>query len=113
MSRRFLPCHAPGQAVIAPSRMLSDGSATSVSSVTVRATPTPWHSGHAPATVLGEKASESSLVAKPSGKVPARENSIRREFESVVTVPTLDRELGAPRRCWSATAGGRPVMDST
>jgi hypothetical protein len=45
--------------------------------------------------------------------VPAREYSIRSEFDSVVTVPTLDRVVGAPRRCWSATAGGNPVMSST
>jgi hypothetical protein len=38
---------------------------------------------------------------------------MRNEFDSVVTVPTLDRELGAPRRCCRATAGGRPEIDST
>ena len=42
-----------------------------------------------------------------------RENSNRRELEIVVTVPTEDRELGAPRRCCRATAGGSPVIDST
>ncbi len=66
MSRRFLPCHAPGQAATAPSRMDSDGSGTSDSSVTRCTRPMPWHSGQAPAGVLGEKASESSRGA-PSG----------------------------------------------
>ena len=66
MSRRFLPCHAPGQAAIAPSRMLSEVSGTSEDSVTVCAIPRPWHSGQAPAAVLGENASESSWLA-PSG----------------------------------------------
>ena len=42
-----------------------------------------------------------------------RENSIRIEFESVVTVPTDDRELGAPWRCCRATAGGSPVIETT
>lgn len=60
MSRRFLPCQAPGHAAMAPSRIVSDGSGTSDRSVTVCATPRPWHTGHAPAAVLGEKASESS-----------------------------------------------------
>ncbi|MET3802815.1 hypothetical protein ABID70_002770 [Clavibacter michiganensis] len=39
--------------------------------------------------------------------------SIRSELESVVTVPTVERVLGAPRRCCRATAGGSPVMLST
>ncbi len=66
MSRRFLPCQAPGQAATAPSRMLSDGSGTSVCSVTSCTVPSPEHSGHAPAAVFGEKASESSRCA-PGG----------------------------------------------
>ena len=45
--------------------------------------------------------------------MPARENSIRSEFDNVVTVPTLDREVALPRRCCSATAGGSPVMSRT
>ena len=45
--------------------------------------------------------------------MPAREYSIRIELDSVVTVPTVERELGEPRRCCRATAGGRPVMRST
>src|SRR5680860_692196 len=112
MSRRFLPCHAPGHAVTAPSRMVRLGSRTRESSVTVCAVPSPWHAGHAPIAVLGEKESDSSLAA-PSGYIPAREYNIRRELESVVTVPTLERELGVPRRCCRATAGGRPVISST
>ena len=38
---------------------------------------------------------------------------MRSELDSVVTVPTVERELGVPRRCWSATAGGSPVIIST
>src|SRR3954467_1592340 len=38
---------------------------------------------------------------------------IRNRFDSVVIVPTVDRELAAPRRCCSATAGGRPVISCT
>ncbi len=64
--RRFAPCQAPGQAAIAPSRMLSEGSGTSRSSATSCTTPSPWHSGHAPATVLGENDSASSRAA-PGG----------------------------------------------
>ena len=60
MSRRFLPSQAPGQEAIARSRMLSEGSGTIDCSVARCTRPRPWHSGHAPATVLGEKASESS-----------------------------------------------------
>ncbi len=66
MSRRFLPCHAVGQAAMAPSRTLREGSGTMEASLTVCETPRPWHSGHAPAAVLGEKASESSGLA-PAG----------------------------------------------
>ncbi len=51
---------------MAPSRMLSAVSGTREDSVTVCAMPSPWHSGHAPAAVFGEKASESSAAA-PSG----------------------------------------------
>ena len=60
MLRRLAPCQAPGQAAIAPSRMLSDVSGTSSSSVTSCTTPRPWQRGHAPAAVLGEKDSASS-----------------------------------------------------
>src|SRR3954454_22875481 len=38
---------------------------------------------------------------------------MRRRLESVVTVPTEERELVPPRRCCSATAGGSPSMSST
>ena len=31
----------------------------------------------------------------------------------MVTVPTVDRDVAAPRRCCNATAGGSPVMSST
>jgi hypothetical protein len=34
-------------------------------------------------------------------------------LDSVVTVPTVERLLGVPRLCWSATAGGSPVISST
>ena len=67
MSRRFLPCHAPGHAATAPSRMLSPGSGTREGSVTSCTVPRPEHRGHAPAAVLGEKASESRLPAAESG----------------------------------------------
>lgn len=93
--------------------MLSDGSGTSEDSVTRCTVPRPWHSGHAPIAVFGENASESSRSAVPGGYDPAREKSIRSRFDSVVTVPTDERELGAPRRCWSATAGGSPLISST
>ena len=113
MSRRFWPCQAPGHAATAPSRMVSDGSGTSVSSVTWWILPRPWHSGHAPTAVFGENASESSRSVSRAGNVPARENSIRSRFDSVVTVPTDERDVAAPRRCCRATAGGSPVMSST
>ena len=45
--------------------------------------------------------------------MPAREKSMRIELDSVVRVPTVERELGAPRRCCRATAGGSPVIPST
>ena len=67
MSRRFWPCHAPGHAATARSRMVSDGSGTSRSSVTRWALPRPWHSGHAPTAVLGENQSESMTSVAPSG----------------------------------------------
>lgn len=66
MSRRFLPCQAPGHAAIAPSRIDSDGSGTMSSSLVRCICPSPWHSGHAPTAVFGEKASESSCSA-PGG----------------------------------------------
>ncbi len=56
--------------------------------------------------VFGENASESSRTVAPGGKVPARENSMRSRFDSVVTVPTVDLDVAEPRRCCSATAGG-------
>ncbi|GAA3073179.1 hypothetical protein GCM10020254_16260 [Streptomyces goshikiensis] len=62
--------------------------------------------------MLGEKASESRRSA-PGGYAPAREYSMRREFDSRVTVPTEDREPGVERRCSSDTAGGSPVTEST
>src|SRR4051794_29291860 len=112
MSRKFLPSQAPGQAATAPWRMLSDGSGTTEDSLTANVTPTPWQCGQAPAGVLAEKASESSLSA-PSGYVPTRENSIRRELESVVRVPTEERDEPPVRCCCRATAGGSPVTDAT
>lgn len=45
--------------------------------------------------------------------MPARENSIRSEFESVVTVPTEEREVGEERRCSRETAGGSPSISPT
>ena len=65
-SRRFFPCQAPGHAAIAPSLIDREGSGTSSSSVVRCTRPSPWHSGHAPAAVFGEKASESSRSA-PGG----------------------------------------------
>ena len=38
---------------------------------------------------------------------------MRSRLESVVTLPTDERVVGAPRCCWRATAGGRPSMPST
>ena len=70
MSRRFLPCQAPGHAAMAPSRMVRAGSGTRDSSLTVCATPRPWHPGQAPAAVFGENASESSCSG--AGRVGAR-----------------------------------------
>ena len=105
-----MPCHAPGHAAIAPSRMVSAGSGTSDASVASCTRPSPWHCGHAPAGVFGENASESSRGA-PGGYVPARDISMRSEFDRVVTVPTVERELGMPRACCSATAGGRPLIE--
>ena len=67
MSRRFLPCQAPGQAAIAPSRMLSDGSGTSDASVTLWRVPSPWHSGQAPAAVFGENAVGVEPSVAPGG----------------------------------------------
>src|SRR5665647_3354954 len=113
MSRRFFPCHAPGQAVMAPSRTLSAGSCTSEDSLTVCAVPRPWHCGQAPIAVLGEKESDSRRPGASAGYVPAREKSIRIELDRVVSVPTDEREPGVPRRCCSATAGGSPVISST
>ena len=38
---------------------------------------------------------------------------MRSELESVVTVPTDDREPGADLRCSRDTAGGRPLISPT
>src|SRR5947209_5947034 len=38
---------------------------------------------------------------------------MRSRFDRVVTLPTEDRVVGAPRCCWRATAGGSPSMAST
>ena len=112
MSRKFLPSQAPGQAATAPSRMLSEGSGTTEASLTSNVTPTPEQRGQAPAAVAVEKASESSRSA-PGGYCPTRENSIRSVFDSVVTVPTDEREDPAARCCCRATAGGSPVTEPT
>lgn len=53
------------------------------------------------------------MISCPGGYWPAREYSMRSELEMVVTLPTEERALGAPRACCSATAGGRPSMAST
>ncbi len=66
MSRKFLPSHAPGHEAIAFSRMDSVGSGTRESSVARCTRPRPWHSGQAPAIVLGEKPSE-SIRGAPAG----------------------------------------------
>ena len=66
MSRRFWPCHAPGQAATARSRIVSEGSGTSVSSVMWCTVPSPWHSRQAPTAVFGENQSE-SITSSASG----------------------------------------------
>lgn len=38
---------------------------------------------------------------------------MRRELESVVTVPTDERAFGEERRCCRDTAGGSPVISPT
>jgi len=38
---------------------------------------------------------------------------MRNKFDSVVTLPTLERVLAVPRCCCSATAGGKPSIVST
>jgi hypothetical protein len=39
---------------------------------------------------------------------------MRREFDSVLTLPTEERAVGGvPRCCCRATAGGRPSISST
>ena len=110
MSRRFLPCQAPGQEAIAPSAMLLAGSGTSDASVTWWICPWPWHSGQAPATVFGENESESRRCGL---LFPARDMSIRSELEIRLSVPTVERADGLVRRWVRATAGGRPVISST
>ena len=117
MSRRFLPFQAPGHDAIAPSAMLRLGSGTIDSSVGTCCTPRPWHTGHMPVGVFGEKASESSRPRGPSsipwGYSPAREYSSRIVFDSAVMVATEDRAVPPPR-CWPmATVGGRPSTDRT
>ena len=112
MSRRFLPCQAPGQEAIAPSAMLREGSGTREASVTSCSTPSPWQTGQAPTAVLGEKASE-SRCSSPGGRSPDRDRSIRNELEIMVSVPTVDRPEGLVLGWASATAGGRPVIDPT
>lgn len=112
MSRRFWPHHACGHAATARSRIVFDGSGTIDRSVTVNRRPSPWHDGHAPSGVFGENDSAYSIGA-PRGYVPAREYSILIRFDSVVTLPTDDRVVLAPRCCWSATAGGSPSISST
>ena len=67
--------------------------------------------GQAPTAVLGENESESRGSA-PGGYSPARENSMRSELDSRLTVPTDEREEGA-ERLPRATAGGRPEISPT
>lgn len=38
---------------------------------------------------------------------------MRSRLDTVVTLPTDERVLGAPRCCCKATAGGKPSMRST
>jgi hypothetical protein len=38
---------------------------------------------------------------------------MRSKLDSVVTLPTEERVVGAPRCCCSATAGGKPSIVST
>jgi hypothetical protein len=66
MSRRFCPCHAPGQAATAPARMLSDGSRTIDASVASYTRPSPWQVGHAPSGVFGENDS-AYRMPRPGG----------------------------------------------
>lgn len=61
--------------------------------------------------MFGEKSSAKSIGCF-GGYQPAREYSMRSRLDSVVTLPTVDRALGVPRCCWSATAGGSPSMES-
>ena len=112
MSRRFCPCQAGGHEAMAFSRMVSDGSGTISASVTSYTWPSPWQRGQAPCGVLGEKSSAYS-IGWSAGYVPAREYIIRTRLDSVVTLPTLERALLAPRCCCRAMAGGRPSMAST
>ena len=51
---------------MARSRMVSDGSGTIDASVASNTLPRPWQSGHAPAGVFGENASDSSSAC-PGG----------------------------------------------
>ena len=112
MSRRFCPCQAGGHDAIAFSRMVSDGSGTISASVTSYTWPSPWQRGHAPCGVLGEKSSAYNMACL-AGYNPAREYIIRTRLDSVVTLPTLERALLAPRCCWRAIAGGSPSIEST
>ncbi len=61
MSRRFWPCHAGGHAAIARSRIVSESSGTIDASVASTTRPRPWHVGHAPCAVFGEKSSAYSI----------------------------------------------------
>src|SRR5690606_41886678 len=90
---RFCPCHAGGQAAMARSRMVFVLSGTSKSSVTSNTRPIPEQVGQAPSGVFGEKASAYSMSC-PTGYSPAREYSMRRPFEIVVTLPTDERTDG-------------------
>ena len=62
--------------------------------------------------MLGEKSSAYNIFW-PGGYTPAREYNMRSRLEIVVTLPTDERVLEPPRCCWSATAGGRPSIEST
>ena len=116
MSWKFLPSHAPGQAAMAPSSIDSEASGTIDASVGAWTVPVPWHVGHMPAAVLGEKWSESrrpTRSTRASGYSPHRENNRRTEFDTVEKVPTVERAPPAERACSSATLGGSPSTRAT
>lgn len=60
--------------------------------------------------VFGENESESSRSVAPGGYVPAREKSILNRFDSVVTVPTVDRERSRSPSLLQRN-GGREARD--